>query len=133
MYDQIRAYFSRPEAVLSKIAGETGLTFTCRYRLDPSNPESAACAVGCLIPNDLYDEELDELEDGTGISDVIAACEWSEVCEAVYDFLNLSDERTQDFLMSAQDAHDHRDTKTPAQFVATLDVIAERYGLQVAA
>jgi len=53
MYNQIKEYFSSPDAVLSKSAPDHG--GVCYYRLDKDPASPVRCVVGCLIPNDMYD------------------------------------------------------------------------------
>lgn len=45
-YEQMREYFSHPNAKLAKTKSGT-----CLYRTD----DGRKCALGCLIPDDLYD------------------------------------------------------------------------------
>lgn len=52
-WEKIYEYFSRPGAVIA--FGKT----SCMYRVG-RDLDGAACAVGCLIPNEHYDEAMDE-------------------------------------------------------------------------
>jgi len=52
IYNQIKEYFSRPDAVFAmKDRGKDG---NCVYRLDNDPSSPVRCVVGCLIPDDLY-------------------------------------------------------------------------------
>jgi hypothetical protein len=55
IYNQIKEYFSRPDAVFGmKDRGRDG---NCVYRLDNDPSSPVRCAVGCLIPDDLYNSD----------------------------------------------------------------------------
>ena len=127
-YDQIRAYFSREDAKLAK-TNTPGRT--CWYRIgkEASGP---GCAVGCLIPDELYDPHLDNLNDGSGLADVLQnAEEGDEVCEKVVEFLGIREsDDLFDFLQSAQFAHDG--ALTVEAFFESLDRHATEAGLKVA-
>jgi hypothetical protein len=54
IYNQIKEYFSRPDAVFAmKDRGKDRLS-SCVYRLDNDPSSPVRCVVGCLIPDDLY-------------------------------------------------------------------------------
>ena len=72
IYEAQREYFSREGAVLAKMPF-TGGGESCQYRIDPDDPTSGGCAVGCLIPNELYEAEMDSLEDGTSVDELYSA------------------------------------------------------------
>lgn len=48
-YDRMREYFARPDA---QQAADDG---NCAYRAE----DGSKCAIGCLIPDDLYDPEME--------------------------------------------------------------------------
>ena len=124
VYEHIRAYFSRPEAVLAK--GDNGW---CQYRTAEGNK----CAVGCLIPDEMYFQVVDS--DDSGLSEqrieehpVEEIVEWGQL----HDLLNGdSDEgrRKLAFLTATQKAHD-RHAMDAADFVRALDLIGRIYELE---
>lgn len=50
-YEKIRAWFSRPNAVYGMDPQEAN----CVYRAEQDPHSEIRCAVGCLIPDDIYD------------------------------------------------------------------------------
>ena len=128
-YDRIRAYFSQPGAQLAKTPNTNGRT--CWYRINAVS-YSTGCAVGCLIPDELYDPHLDDLDDGTSIGDVVmAANEGDEVCEKIVNYLGIhEDDDLFNFLQDAQLAHDC--SSTIETFFKSLDKYAQDAGLTVA-
>lgn len=105
-YERIRTYFSRPGAELAySDEGE------CCYR----TPDGNACALGCLLPDELYTAHME----GKNALIIIGRN------PAVRTFLANVDPR---FLDKAQKHHDNAyDT---ADFISTLDLTAEQYGLK---
>ena len=55
----VKEYFSKPGAQLSK--GENGFGFNCFYRLNEDPCNSVRCAVGVLIPDDVYTPDWEGL------------------------------------------------------------------------
>jgi hypothetical protein len=92
MYNQIKDHFSKPGSVLSKNAN-----LACYYRLDKDPASSVRCAVGCLIPDDLYNPNWE----GNSFYDLFTEFD---------DFgpiLNIKkDDKAYDFLKEAQYDHD---------------------------
>ena len=65
IYNQIKEYFSRPDAVFAmKDRGKDG---NCVYRLDNDPSSPVRCVVGCLIPDDLYNSDWE----GAGVNVLI--------------------------------------------------------------
>lgn len=118
-YERMRAFFSRPDAVLSRTDLNTSRP-SCLYRLNPHDPSSPGCAVGCLIPDTIYAEYFE------GIGTVEELLEEGP-CELRALFYNVELE----FLRDAQDAHDTKATDA-ADFVRLLDEIASVYSLDPA-
>lgn len=110
MYWNIREYFSRPGAVLSKNTNSAGTR--CYYR----GPDGSKCAVGCLIPDNLYhsdfeDKTLDRLYvDYPSVARYLGA-------------------DSKQFLRLAQEMHDYGETKTVQQFLDKLDALALQFNL----
>lgn len=132
-YERIREFFSRPDAQLAK-RGDGGMP-ACFYRGD-SNPASPLrCAVGCLIPDELYVPELDE---GLGVVEIrdAAVTDGDEAARALAEFFEAgtSGAEADDlwaFLAEAQNAHDSSgDTE---EFVKMLNSIAKSHNLEVKA
>lgn len=117
-YETMRAYFSRPDAVLARTDGHFP---SCLYRLDPTDPTSPGCAVGCVIPDALYEERFEGIG---GVEELLDEGP-SELHEL---FANVDLE----FLRDAQEAHD-TEASDPASFIVLLDAIAPDYGLTVPA
>jgi len=95
IYNQIKDHFSKPGAVLAKSAPDHG--GVCYYRMD-KDPESAArCAVGCLIPDDMYDPNWE----GNSVYDLFT--EFNNFGP----ILNIKkDDKSFNFLKEAQYDHD---------------------------
>jgi hypothetical protein len=119
-YEQIRAWFSRGDATLAFDAGYD----KCFYRLHSDVDSPVRCAVGCLIPDELYDEQLDDNNMHVGTAIAYSP----EISELLSDV-------SADFLSRAQRAHDEtaKAGGTPAQFVSWLDDIAVAHKLKAAA
>ena len=116
-YDQIKAYFSRPNAVLARVEeiDEEGNLFTgeCFYMDDNGNK----CAVGCLIPEDLYDMNMEN-------KSVDSLIDEDYGLEEFFGKENL-DSSLFRFLSDAQNLHDHKSTKNVSHFLEKLEVLAE--------
>lgn len=116
MYAHIRAYFSRPDAVLAKNGS------FCEYRTYEGNK----CAVGCLFTDEQYWEWLSEFE-GNGIQKLYDELSYSpESIQVILD-KNQTNEKYE-FLAAAQNQHDcfAHDAK---DFVKRLDRLAIKSGL----
>lgn len=114
-YETMREFFSRPDAQLAREERSTG-GITCAYRLYMDEGSPLKCAVGCLIPDELYDAKMEE----------------SAADELTRDWptLGFLGDVKRDFLADAQVAHDT--SKTTQEFVEALDSIAEKdYGLKL--
>lgn len=98
-YQGMKEYFSRPGAEICMING------SCVYR-NPHN--DTKCAVGCLIPDEQYNERME----GLPASEVVTEIGWHE-------------KRLLDFLDDAQQAHDNN--YHAVEFVEELDKIYEKY------
>lgn len=113
-YEAIRSYFDRYDAQLATNGdASSGL---CRYLTDDGNK----CAVGCLIPEALYDEKLENS---------IINVDWlknNPVIAGLFTNVDLQ------FLRAAQTLHDGV-AKDAKSFVLGLDVIAALKGLNVPA
>lgn len=118
-YEMIRAYFSKPGAVRA-----TGMVTDTESNREPfegcmyRTPEGRKCAVGCLIPDGLYDSDM---ENRTA-SEVK---HWGTLDEYL---ANVDGE----FLEAAQYAHDH-ESHSAEEFVHRLDEVAEARGYRVPA
>lgn len=123
-YERIRAYFSEPGAVLAK--SEYG---SCYYRAEDG---IAKCAVGCLIPDELYDKIINE-DDGETLGEAIEGNALSELVDftLLKPIVNGDDEVGQNklhFLEDAQRLHD-RVAASAADFVVKLDALARDFDL----
>ena len=120
----MREYFSQPDAVLAKLDDSGG----CMYRV----PGDGACAVGCLIPDEIYDlfwaAEDDEnyifeahnyLEE-RGVDDIMTETPIFELFENV----EIS------FLEDAQELHDTV-ARNAEHFVSMLDELARQNNLVI--
>lgn len=112
-YEMIREYFSRPGAKLARDKNPSPfLNFDCKYR----TPDGRKCAVGCLIPDELYNSRIEEKD----VDDLLQIDEMSKLFAHVDRF----------FLKRAQSAHDSNTTVDAADFVRNLDQIAEAFRLK---
>jgi hypothetical protein len=119
-YEQIRSYFSRPDAALA--ATTTG--DTCFYRQPMPDGSVRKCAVGCLIPDELYDLELDE-QNVAGDHAMV----WTNELREFFQDVDV------DFINEAQAAHDGTASShghfAVSAFIARLDKVADRHHLKV--
>jgi len=104
-YTKIKEYFSRPGAELGRDDTTFYATPPCRYRTETG----AACAVGCLLPDDIA-KKADKHSGSIG-----QLVNWGVLC--------CGENGTQDFLDKAQMAHDG--AESVAEFLTSLEVIAE--------
>jgi hypothetical protein len=87
--------------------------FCCRYK----TPSGESGAIGCLIPDQLYDTEFE----GLGIRNVL--CDFPQIKY----FLKVTSVDDEDFLEELQEAHDANETWAATK--RALRDIAERYHL----
>lgn len=139
-YETIRAYFSRPDAVLAR-----GTKGECQYR----TPDGNACAVGCLIPDELYYMEVEMSEDdgystveystvggaieGNLVNDIYEVDLPGDILDTLKEIVNGDDEEGQRklrFLNEAQQKHDHAASNAPG-LVELLDVLASEFNLDL--
>jgi len=125
-YEAIRQYFSRPGAELAQADErdpESGAKI-CYYR----KPGNGSCAVGCLIPDELYDPEME----GTSVYPLLIDTS-SRLPSGKRKFnrelAKLFDGVAVNFLCSAQNAHDGA-VDVP-NFIDRLDEAARAHGLKV--
>lgn len=113
-YDRIREWFSRPGAERSLADG------VCRYRATGKNGEVLKCAMGVLIPDEVYDPAWEfSLEDpGLDGGQIARKMGWRK--RGLIDFVEY-----------AQRAHDHSGYGGVMEFLGRLDNLAQRYGLKV--
>lgn len=113
-YEKIFRWFSQPNAEF----GYSASTSQCFYRDDKDRFSSKRCAIGCLIPDDLYTPELEGyLANG--------------VATKLYDlFKNVNSS----FLTEAQRTHDMEATHgTISSFLLKLNKVAQDYDLTLIA
>lgn len=110
-YDKIVAYFSRPGAAIA-YSEEDSL---CMYRLG-RDADGAACAVGCLIPDEAYTPEMDHVSYSSGISELVHRGQ-----------IAVPNADTLLFLKEAQVKHD--ESRTASGFLIQLKGIALRRGI----
>lgn len=119
-YNEIRAYFSRPGAILAKedIGGGTA----CLYRTS----EGHACAVGCRISDAWIEAHggVEAVNNCGGIQSLV-----NEYPDAKWIVGNVGAPLFR-FHARAQRAHDSI-AKSPKDFVKLLDIIAKENGLDV--
>jgi hypothetical protein len=107
-YELMRAWLTRPGAAIS-------LDSVCMYRSSDGN----RCAVGCLIPDNLYD---DSIEGGTVVS-------WVHKENNLWKYFTNVDF---DFLIEAQILHDLMQNWSTGKFnVQALDKLAIEFGLKL--
>lgn len=121
-YEEIRAYFSKPGAKLSK-SDRTG---ACLY-LNEANGRK--CAVGCRIPNELIlTLRLDEYGALTSISNQGVITHFND--SGIWDIIGHPGTKLFDFHMFAQNIHDSQ-AKDADDFVSQLDGLATDFDLDV--
>ncbi len=119
-YEGMRAYFSRPDAVLAKtieIDDFGDEAPSCRYR----DLDGNACAAGCLIPPALYKETFE----GTSIT-ALTSTRFTADPELKRFFADTDTT----FLSKAQNLHDC-ESNDAKHFVEQLDELAADYGLEL--
>jgi hypothetical protein len=127
-YERIRAYFSKKGAEFAMDPA----TGNCRYRTS----EGRKCAVGCLVPDSLYDY----VHENVPADDML-----HELCDMSEEAFLMFEHVDEGFLVEAQTAHDYeamgRTSELPgeyhdpsvAAFIEKLDVAARSAGLEVVA
>lgn len=135
-YLKMRKYFSRPGAVLGK--GTSGPGLYCQYRTTEGNK----CAVGCLIPDKLYDALLTEsnynLEAEGSLGRLLPALEErlnageNGNLQEFAEIIGLDDPDLFEFLRGSQSLHDSL-ARDAQHFVRLLDVDAQARGLPIPA
>lgn len=123
-YRKIRAYFTRDDAVLAY----TGTT--CRYRTADGNK----CAVGCLIPDELYSQYGNKLERAGSLNGVRDEGLFESI-PGLKELVNGDDVEGKTkllFLATAQRLHDFTAAEhgqgAVALFVAQLDAAVAMLG-----
>ena len=113
-YDAIVEYFSQPGSQFGMAADKK----VCRYRTEAGQK----CAVGCLIPDELYDPEWE----GSRVWMVYYRMRAAVVFGDVHDMGA--------FLEECQDCHDSAamECRTMDDFLRDLKGVAEEHGLTVA-
>lgn len=99
---------------------------TCQYR----GPRGQKCAVGVLIPDDMYQPSMERIE----VGDLVFYHQF----QAVVDYLDTTNERRAKLLQDLQKAHDEGPYEyTDASFTQAMQdrlmLIAHSYGLTVPA
>lgn len=97
--DNVREWFSDPERELALVRLNDSGSVSCYYR-HPDNPLNQRCAIGCQMPDELYEPRFDDYgkaELGTGFTEICA------MSEEVDFYFELCDD---DFLSELQTAHD---------------------------
>ena len=132
-YEKMRSYFAQQGAVLAKAPSQTTVDGAlCMYR----TPEGNKCAVGCLIPDDLYSSALErmgivqwqELLAGATADREFFRSEVSTVA-ATASVLGFLHDVDKEFLGRAQKLHDSLASDVKS-FVIMLDLLAEASGLR---
>lgn len=123
-YERIRAYFTRPGAELAIGEPDEFGNPRCFYR----KPGNGSCAVGCLIPDELYDEGIEgasvyALVTNNGRRNNKGRPNYRPEIAELLDGVDVP------FLCSAQNAHDG--AGDVPNFLERLDEVALRYGLEV--
>ena len=120
-YEQIRAHFSKPDAVFafSEEEYDRAEGNGCVYRLGGNPKSPVRCAFGALIPDELYDPKFENVS----AVELISGRPFSVLFYGV----------NRDFIGAAQDEHDllAMQRATPETFVRALDKLADRHGLKV--
>ncbi|HSW91517.1 MAG TPA: hypothetical protein VLG09_02635 [Candidatus Saccharimonadales bacterium] len=101
-------YFSREGAKLAK-GDNIGVGTICYYR----GPDGSKCAIGCAIPDELYDPRMEDK-----VVDMIMD-EWDNIHELFADV-----DKT--YLYESQQAHDMSSTTTAEQLVEKLNSLYAR-------
>lgn len=107
-YESIRAYFSRPRAVLFKSPNGN-----CFYRKETGSKSVVKCAVGCLIPKSQYKASFE-----------------NRAIAEIYSKIPALDGIDVYFLEGVQNKHDSS-SDTATDFVSQLDDLASIYHLKV--
>lgn len=115
--DRVKEYFSRPGAVLAQFPDpEAARGKRCVYRGDNDPHSPVRCAVGCLIPDELYRSEM---EDKT--ADAVLDS-YPELTRRLFGTVTV-----RSFLSAIQTRHDSADTVE--EFLDSLRIFAMAKGL----
>lgn len=111
-YDTVKAH------LLKQGERSVGPGDMCMYR----GPNGLKCAIGCLIPDELYDPKMEY------VGSIDRVLERFFMLEGFLEVENAEDER---FLTALQQAHDARPStaRRPVNFEQRLDLVAARFGL----
>jgi hypothetical protein len=121
--DTMRSYFSRPDAVLAKSTDNR-----CQYRTQSGDK----CAVGCLIPDALYESFIVSPEDGNGhenelenktVSGLVGK---SDELDAIINGDSPEGKLKLAFLNQAQTLHD-TNARDAADFVRLISVAQDAF------
>lgn len=120
-YDGMVTYFSKDGAQLAKDGS------ACLYRLDVGKDvPPLKCAVGCLIPDEKYTTDMDDV-----YGSISEWCDnYSAEADAAFVDIFGKDDETHDFLIRAQGIHDN--AVEVSDFLDGLKDMADRFGLTVA-
>jgi len=115
VFDAVRTHFTKPGARLATIEPLTTPDNGngCFYRDGKGN----ACAFGCLIPDEMYEPEME----GRSTDEVVTL--WPEVRELFDESVDTA------FLDELQSAHD--ESGSLSQFLVALDCVGENWELSV--
>lgn len=137
VYETVRAYFTRPGAVLAKKrlkrANEYGDKSVCAYR----DPKGNKCAFGCQLSDELYDTllnngfDLEGMGNIAGISESLRRMPASDNYQELRRLIGRPGTQLNEFQLSIQAAHDLF-AADATEFVQLLDSAARQYGLKVA-
>lgn len=124
-YEQIRNWFSREGAVFGvKRSGNKEMGGSmCVYRLDGDVKSPVRCAAGCLIPDELYSPDFENV-----VIDSLLT-----TAEPLRNFFKNVNVR---FLTHAQSLHDRYASDgsiSVSTFLIDLDQLAKQHNLQVPA
>lgn len=144
-YERMRVYFSRPGAkrAITDDPADDDHTLCC-YRTE----DGAACAVGCLIPDELYDPAIERAsatclltgsvnerdEEGGALANKIPIPQITQLLAQIDPkFLDeaqtLHDRDHHSYYDEAGDWMEERNT--PALFISNLDALAETFDLDI--
>lgn len=115
IYETVRAHLAVQgrRAVIIKEDGKP----VCAYR----TPEGRKCAIGCLIPDELYDADMES----RGAVSVL------KLFPKVAQHLGVADHKDEGFLLALQCAHDYSFKPGADNLLADIDDVATHNGLQL--
>ena len=134
MFDTIYTHFSQPNACLAK----NDPYGACMYRMTNEAGQECSCAVGCLIPDALYQGQMEGslghcLSLSPELRDLLLDPEdWVESTDGYgeYSYLSFDGDKGR-FLRAMQHLHDDSNTVTVADLLARLREYAETFDLTV--